>query len=203
LAYIKEHKSPIDFFSWHSYSGVEATVAMDDFLHRTLAEYGYEGLETQLNEWNNAYGNEKHGTSLASASVAAMMCAMQTRAHTDMLCYYDSRMLASAYGGLFAPLTYAPVCTYYSFFAFGELYALGTQVETSCDDTKVYALAATNGEKKAMMIVNTDEKDKEITLNLDGEWTVSLIDKEHLLERVEYDPSRFVLKTNQVAFLEQ
>lgn len=202
LAYIKKHNSPIDFFSWHSYYDVEKTLMMEQFLHRTLTEYGYGDLETQLNEWNNAFGTENFGTSFASASVAAMMCAMQNT-HTDMLCYYDSRLQASSYGGLFAPLTYTPVCTYYSFAAFGELYALGTQVETSCENSKVYTLAATDGTENAIMVVNTDEADKEISLNLDGKWTISLIDREHLLEPTDYDPTHFVLKANQVAFLKQ
>ncbi len=202
LSYIKEHHSPIDFFSWHSYATVERTLVMADFLHKTLTEYGYGDLETHLNEWNNANGNENFGTSFASASVAAMMCAMQNT-HTDMLCYYDSRLQASAFGGLFAPLTYEPVCTYYSFAAFGELYALGTQVEASCDDSKIYTLAATNGTEKAIMIVNTADEDKDISVDVDGEWTVSLIDREHLLEPINHNPEKFVLKANQVAFLKQ
>jgi len=202
LAYIKEHHSPIDFFSWHSYSTVERTLVMDDFLHRTLTEYGYGNLETHLNEWNNANGNDKFGTSLASASVAAMMCAMQN-AHTDMLCYYDSRLQASAFGGLFAPLTYQPVCTYYSFLAFGELYTLGTQVASSTDDKEIYTLAATDGEKKAIMIVNTAREARELTVNVDGSWTVSLIDREHLLTETDLCAQRFTLQPNQVAFLTQ
>ena len=202
LNYIKEHNSPIDFFSWHSYATVERTQVMADYVHRILTEYGFEHLETHLNEWNNAYGNEHHGTSFASASVASMMCAMQNT-HTDMLCYYDTRLQASTYGGFFAPLTYEPVCTYYPFLAFGELYELGTQVYSACDDKKIYTLAATDGKKKAIMIVNTDEEDKDLSLSLDGNWTLALIDREHLSEIVDYDPSRFILKANQVAFLKQ
>ena len=164
LKYIKEHGSPIDFFSWHSYYNVRKTLIMDKFLQSTLQEYGFEGLETQINEWNNAngtsFGLTVHGTSFASASVASMMLAMQD-AHVDMLCYYDTRLEASAYGGFFAPLTQEPVCTYYSFVAFGRLYALGTQVqcEVACDTDGLYAVAATNGKKNALMISNqTGEK---------------------------------------------
>ena len=159
LAYIKEHGSPIDFFSWHSYHRTEKTVIMDEFLHRTLAEYGYTDIETQLNEWNNAsgtaYGSTVHGSSFASASVASMMLAMQD-AHADMLCYYDARLTASAYGGFFAPMSSDPVSTYYSFVAFGRLYALGTQVKTEivCEAKGLYAVAATNGKKHALMISN-------------------------------------------------
>lgn len=89
-----------------------------------------------------------------------MMIAMQN-AHTDMLCYYDTRLQASTYGGFFAPLTYEPVSTYYAFAAFGRLYALGTQTETTVENApgEFYALAATNGQKNALLLVNrTGEK---------------------------------------------
>ena len=159
MQYVKEHSSPIDFFSWHSYYNVEKTLIIDKFLHLTLKEYGYEGLETHLNEWNNAngttYGSAAHGSSFASASAASMMLAMQD-ARTDMLCYYDAQLQASSYGGFFAPLTYQPVSTYYSFVAFGRLYALGTQIKTevACEKKGLYAVAATNGKKNALMISN-------------------------------------------------
>ena len=166
LPYIKEHGSPMDFFSWHSYFNTENTRLLDEFIHRKLTEYGYGEIETQLNEWNNAPGNKKHGSSLASASAAAMMLAMQD-SHVDMLCYYDSRLGASAYGGFFAPMTFEPVCTYYSFAAFGRLYALGTQVEAAveCEDKGFYALAASNGKKNAVMLVNQTGKVQELTFD--------------------------------------
>jgi len=104
---------------------------------------------------------------------------------------------------LFAPLTYQPVCTYYSFLAFGELYTLGTQVASSTDDKEIYTLAATDGEKKAIMIVNTAREARELTVNVDGSWTVSLIDREHLLTETDLCAQRFTLQPNQVAFLTQ
>ena len=197
LEYIKAHHSPIDFFSWHSYSDVKKTRQMARFLDRVLTQYGYGDLETHLNEWNNAFGNENHGTSYASAAVAAMMCAMQNE-KTEMLCYYDARLQASAYGGLFAPLTYEPVCTYYSLYAFGELYALGTQVECSCTEEGIYAIAATDGEKKAILIVNANADAEELSLPISGEWQATLIDHEHLGTTVKMDPASFRLEGNQV-----
>ena len=189
LKYIKANGSPIDFFSWHSYYNVEKTVIMEAFVQKTLAEYGYAGLETQLNEWNNAngtaYGSAKvHGSSFAAASVASMMLAMQD-AGVDMLCYYDTRLQASAYGGFFAPLTSEPVCTYYSFVAFGRLYALGTQVQTtvSCEESGLYAVAATNGKKHALMISNQTGKAQ--PLHIEGvdlsDARLYVIDQRHLL----------------------
>jgi len=185
MKYIREHASPIDFFSYHSYYNVEKTIVTDAYLHRELAKYGYAGLETHLNEWNNAHENRLHGTSYASAAVAAMMIAVQQRGDTYMLCYYDTRLQASAYGGFFAPLTYEPVCTYYSFVAFGKLYALGTQAETviESENKGVYALAATDGKKNALMIVNqTGEAQKLQLEGVDiGNAQIHKIDGKHLM----------------------
>ena len=68
----------------------------------------------------------------------------------DMLMYYDARYAAiSAYAGFFDVATLEPSCVYYSFLAFGELYALENAVKCSCSEEGVYTLAAKNGEKKS------------------------------------------------------
>ncbi len=166
MKYIREHGSPIDFFSYHSYYNVEKTLVTDAYLHSWLEKYGYAGLETHLNEWNNVHDGKLHGTSYAAAATAAMMIAVQQRGSTYMLCYYDTRLQASTYGGFFAPLTFEPVSTYYTFVAFGKLYALGMQTETVIEGENegVYALAATNGEKNALMIVNQTGEMQELQL---------------------------------------
>lgn len=94
-----------------------------------------------------------------------MMLGMH-RSHTYMLCYYDKRLDASTYGGFFAPLTREPVCTYYSFAAFGELYSLGKEVSSESEDKEVYAVAATDGVRKAIMIANPTECEKKIEMNV-------------------------------------
>lgn len=184
LKYIRAHQSPIDFFSWHSYSDVDKTLVMDAYLQKTLAEHGYAGLETHLNEWNNAHEAALHGSSFASAAAAGMMAAMQDGG-TYMMCYYDSRLQASTYGGLFAPLTYEPVSTYYAFAAFGKLYALGTQVEVVIEgaEGEFYAIAATNGEKNALYVVNRSGKTQELQLEgVDiGNAQIHKIDGKHLM----------------------
>ncbi|MBQ3057500.1 MAG: hypothetical protein IJD00_00950 [Clostridia bacterium] len=202
LEYIKKHSSPIDFFSWHSYSDVEKTLVMDNYLHRMLCEYGYGDLERQLNEWNNAHDRLHHGTSYACAATAAMLCAMQN-SHTDMLCYYDARLIASAYGGFFAPLTFEPVCTYYSFAAFGQLYALKNQVECELEPSKVgiYAVAAADDDKKAVMIANHTEADEQIRLNIGGEFSVYILDQNHFITKADIKAEDFTLNANQVVLI--
>ena len=172
---------------------------MDEFLHSVLSRFGYGGLERQLNEWNNAHDPLQHGTSFASAAAAAMLCAMQY-SHTDMLCYYDAKLTAGAYGGFFAPLTYKPTATYQVFKAFGQLYALKNQVSCKMQD-KVWAVAATDGVKKAVMVVNYAEEEKAIELSVGENFAVYLIDKEHAIERTDINAKSFVLQPNQVALV--
>ena len=202
LDYIKEHGSPIDFFSWHSYAKVEKTLVIDSFIHQKLTEYGYGDLERHLNEWNNAHENRLFGTSEASAANAAMICAMQN-SHTDMLCYYDTRLTASSYGGFFAPLTYEPTCTYHAFAAFGELYALRHQVECTLDHPEdgMYAVAAADKSRKAVMIVNHSEESRQIYTNIEKDCSVYLIDQDHFITQTDFSVTDLTLEPNQVVLI--
>lgn len=200
LKYIKEHNAPLDFFSWHSYSNTERTVIMSEFLNKALKEFGYEGVETHLNEWNNALERRMRGTSYAAARFASMMLAMQNTT-TDMLCFYDAQLGVSQYGGLFNPVDFKPFCGYYSFVAFGQLYELKNQTECVCDNSEIYALSASDGEKNAIMISNPTEEDKNLKISVDSNYIVYIIDEENHLTKTEFNPCRFTLSKNQVAFV--
>ena len=137
MKYVKEHKVPIDFFSWHSYAETYATIGYDNWLHKELISLGYEGLETHLNEWD-PYAEEL-GTGHHSAEIAAMMIAMQN-GHPAVCCIYDMRTANAPYCPLFNPITHKPIHGYYSMVAFNTLYRLGTQVESVCDTDALYTL---------------------------------------------------------------
>ena len=127
-----------------------------------------------------------------------MMIAMQYK-KTDILCYYDARIGQSVYGGLFDPLSYKPLCTYYSLKAFGELYSLGNSVAVNCPKRDgIYALGATDGSSRAALIVNTC-KETRLYTNLTGR--VYLVDHDHMLEATDLNPADFVLGENQVALV--
>lgn len=198
LDYIKEHNAPLDFFSWHSYASVEHNLAMERFAEETLEKKGFGDAEIHLNEWNNAYQRELRGTSYASANAAAMMCAMHST-KADVMCYYDARIASSMYGGLFDANFAVPVSTYYSFKAFGELYALGNCVESSVNG--VYALAAVSddGTKKAVLVTNTGE-DTVLNTNL-KDMQAYLIEKDIFLEETKLDLSAFKLGKNQTLLI--
>ena len=199
-AYIREHDSPIDFFSWHCYSDVKTAMLFAQVLETVKHKYGYDGLETHLNEWNNAHNRKLNGSSYASAAATAMMCAMQN-GPTDVLCYYDSRINASNYCGLFDPMTLQPVSTYYALAAFGELYKLGQQVQCDTEDADIYAVAAVDGEKKAVLITNHTEESKTFVTGLDETFTVYLIDQEHHMEKTDWKASALQLAANQVVLV--
>jgi hypothetical protein len=200
--YVKEHNTPIDFFTWHSYAKVEKTLFLDGYIHKKLTEYGYGDLERHMNEWNNAHENRLFGTSEASASYAEMICAMQY-SHTDMLCYYDTRATAGGYSGFFAPLTYEPVCSYYVFLAFGEIFDLENQVECVFDKQEegVYAVAGAKDGKKIMMITNHSEQTRNVTLNAGDDMKVYLIDKDNYIAPTQLCAKDFEMKPNQVVVI--
>ncbi len=197
LDHVKKENAPLEFFSWHSYRIVEATVQMQLYVERVLAEQGIE-CEIHLNEWNNAHSPEGRGSSYAAAHATALLLAMQDT-EMAMMNYYDARLGPSPYAGMFNPITYQPFCLYYGFKAFGELYRLGTQVECSIEGEGLYAVAATDGEKKAVLLSNIGA-DRVIETDLAG-FAVYLVDETHSLEQVDLDPARLEMKENQVILL--
>ena len=201
IKYIKAHASPIDFFSWHTYGGIDTILPEADFVDKVLTENGYGHIETHLNEWNLSHDRKTNvGTSRASAHVMAMMLAMQHK-KTDMLMYYDAKYVSiSAYGGFYDVNTFEPSHVYYAFRAFGELYALGNEVECACPSGEVYALAAANGEARAVILSNLGE-DAELALALPDGFSVYVIDKDNLFAKTDLDPRAFVLKENTVAVI--
>ena len=211
FAHIKKTNAPIDFFSWHSYLGTEDTVAAAKYCEKVLQKHGYSHLETQMNEWNNcvidcepysaavAEGRRLFGTPEAAARAAAMMCAMQIHSKTDILCYYDARVGASVYGGMFHPISLEPTPLYYSFAAFGELYRLGEQAECVYEQTNgVYALAAMGEGKKAILFVNSSKEDVQVESNLAPSMTAYAIDEEKKLDLALVNPKKFTLKASTV-----
>lgn len=201
MEYIKEHNSPIDFFSWHTYEKVDVACVEAEFVDKVLTEYGYGHIETHMNEWNLSHDRLiNKATSFASANDMAMMIGMH-RTKTDMLMYYDARHAAvSAYAGFYDVVTFELTCVYYAFKAFGELYALGNEVECSSSQDNVFALAAKDGDKKAIILTNIGS-DVNVELNLDDAFEAYIIDKDHLMTKTESNPKDFVLKENTILFL--
>ncbi|MBR4769216.1 MAG: hypothetical protein IK088_09615 [Lachnospiraceae bacterium] len=153
--YIREHGCPIDFFSWHSYQNTKNTIIWAKALKEKLERYGYGDLPTHLNEWNPYH--MEHGTAHHGAEVAAMMLGMQYEPAVHVMCIYDMRYIAGDYAPLFDAY-HRPTYAWYALAAFNKLYQLKGQAELQCDTEDLYAVAATDGKKKALMMANLTGK---------------------------------------------
>ncbi len=181
MKYVKEHGAPIDFFSWHCYNSMDNLLKHCSWVREQLDSYGFTSTESHLNEWNPA--RDRRHTAEQSAFVAKAMIGAQNLP-LDMLMIYDARMDGSLYSAFATPShKLVPSHTYYVYAAFAHLYRLGTQVELTCDTQNVYALAAGDGEKHALMITNLTDKAQELNISgvdlSNARWHI--IDDEHRL----------------------
>lgn len=203
-----QHTSPLDFFSWHSYADRDSNIAFAEYVRKMLDKHGFTSTESILNEWNP--GIELRGTTADSSKIAAMFIVMQN-SPVDMLSYYDGYMDTS-YGGMFNPLTRSPFKAYYSFKAFNALYRLGDQCSLQGERKDgqitdgVYALAAMNGEKTAVLLSNTSETCI-VTLPDNGKHSYKLfmLDQDNDLECTDTlkPGDGFILSRRAVALLEE
>lgn len=191
LSYIREHGSPMDFFSWHSYTTTGKNAQYIAYVKETLAKAGYGDSEIICDEWNynpteNGQLDRRYG-----ANQTSMLLMFQNEG-LDKAHYYNGDDEGSLWAGLFVDRQ--PSTAYYGFWAFGQLYQLGHQAEIKnrklADD--LYAVAATGEDGQALLIANVSEKrdrvlkidagdyavDKCMTVNENREWVeIPLPDK--------------------------
>lgn len=198
LAYLKEHGTPIDFFSWHIYSNTPDQILKIERETRALMDsYGYEKAESILNEWNYVKGwtgdewvySLRMEKRLKGSSFIASVVAGSQYEPLDMLMYYDARPCSM--NGLFSTdIVSDRLKGYWAINFFGELYRLGTAVQVASDDTTLYAAAAKSEDAFSLMVTYFEDKDaatpKRVALHLtdlpiDGnaEVTFRKIDRDH------------------------
>jgi len=131
------------------------------------------------------------------------MIVMQN-APVDMLMYYDANVM-SPYCGLFNPIDHGVFNTYYSFYIFGQLYALGEQVECYSDRDGVYVLAARGEQGSAIAIVNHTGEKQQISLSFEGETgenaKIFSVDEDRAFLEVDEDLSCFSILPNGLKFV--
>ncbi|MBO5212141.1 MAG: hypothetical protein J6B60_01225 [Clostridia bacterium] len=183
MAISNEGNVPLDFFSWHWYWTEPRDVSLKaSRIKRIMEKYGYGKAESILNEWNYVrswttefvYSIKQIIGMKGAAFTGACMSACQNNPDIDMLMYYDAR--PTAFNGLWDFYTYEPLKGYYAFYAYANLYELGTQAENISDDENVYVVSAKNAEKVGAMITyyteNDNENSKYITIDVAG-WDMS------------------------------
>ena len=173
LAYIRAHSTPMDFFSWHSYTTAEKNAQYIEYVRKKLNKAGYGDAEIIIDEWNfNPTENEKIDRRYGANQTAMLL--MFQNSGVDMAHYYCADLLpSSVHAGMFLKGG-VPSPAYYGFWAFGQLYALGSQAEIKnlrlADG--LYAVAATGEAGQALLIANISEK-RDRPLKIDaGEYTV-------------------------------
>lgn len=166
LERISKENAPLDFFSYHWYwtqpYDMSAKITR---VRKIVDDAGYKNAETILNEWNYVrgwvdefvYSIEQMVGMKGAAFMAACMTAGQKNPGIDMLMYYDARPCAM--NGIFDMYTYRPLKGYFTIYSYANIYELGTEAYSECDDEDVYVIPATDGSKKSIMLTYYAEDD--------------------------------------------
>ncbi len=163
LAAARDNDWPLDFFSFHSYSGPREALRQVRFADELLSRYGFgpDRCERIFNEWLPSPWLGVLGTAKQAANVAAELIGLQN-GPCDIACIYDARCAPGQYSPLFNSLTQKPHKAYYAFTAFNELRKAGTAVRCTLSDPALYAAAAAGGGRFALMVANPSDRDIEV-----------------------------------------
>jgi hypothetical protein len=170
LDYIEKNKTPMDFFSWHSYTTTEKNSIYIDYVREKLEKAGYGETEIIIDEWNyNPTENEKIDRRYG-ANQTSMLIMFQNK-KVDLAHYYCADCLpSSVHAGMFLKGG-KPSTAYYGFWAFGQLYKLGSQakIKNLRLYDGLYAVAATGEDGQALLIANiSDKRDRRIGIDAGG-----------------------------------
>ncbi|NLA77806.1 MAG: hypothetical protein GX851_08290, partial [Clostridiales bacterium] len=157
LDYIAEHKTPLDFFSWHSYTTTEKNEQYIEYVRESLRNAGCGDTEIICNEWNyNPTDNNKIDRRYGANQTSMLL--MFQNAGLDMAHYYCATSDYALHAGMFVP-DQKPSSAYYGFWAFGQLFNMKNQVKISGSMPEgMYAVAARDGENAGLLVSNVSEK---------------------------------------------
>ncbi len=169
LKMIKEENLPLDFYSWHIYTGDELELlAHAKYVRETLDSFGLTETESHLNEWNiHAEGRgfpSKHTMEGATFN-AAVLSMLQETPYLDKAMYYAFQA-RTVYNGFIHPITNEVEYPWFSFVAFGELYALKNHADVKVEGEHIYATAATDGNTSGVLLSNFKNEDGVIETEL-------------------------------------
>ena len=185
LAFCRDNKLPLDFFSWHAYHGNPDEPVADAAAARVLLDkYGFTNTESQMNEWRylptfaglrpkdrKSYENgsvrrlfeETRGVKGASFCVAVLLKLQDSP--LDMANYYCAGTtpwsMFDEYG--------VPSKVFYAFKAFNQLVLLQSRVACeSSPETGLTSCAAMSDDKKSigLLLGNFDSKPRSVLISL-------------------------------------
>lgn len=196
IAYCREHRLPLDFFTWHTYAGDPGQILNNALkVRKLLDEAGFAKTESHLNEWNymsavaeegldenvwqqlwrpeggafrrNLFERQKNEE---GASFVAAVFAMLQDAPVDEANYYDGQP-HELYSGLFDAYG-IPQKTYQVFEKFQEMCGYGRRISLTVGETAVgvygFAVVAEDGAELAIWISNFSGKSRRYSVVVDG-----------------------------------
>ena len=159
LEYIKNEGAPLDFFTWHNYRGYRGVSVYASYVRETLDKFGYTHTETHCNEWSV---NMQIGTQADCAVRTFLEILAYQNSAVDAAMAYDGRINGVDYAMLFNPETQRPRHSYFCFKSFNRLYRLKNQVEISTSDQDLAVIAASDGKRGGIIVINATDSAKEL-----------------------------------------
>ena len=194
---MQEREVPMDFFSWHRYTGDPHAFTQAAHGYRELMnDCGYRSAEMLLDEWNymENWGNQPDSfrklVGIRGASFCAASLIEMQKSPVDLAAYFEADVIKEwcglwevedmAIGSLGANSLgrLKPRKPFAAFRDFGKLYRIGQEVFSESDDGNVYICAAAD-EKDACALIavrDMEEGTCEISLmNTQPGFSVSVI----------------------------
>ena len=168
LGAVRANDWPLDFFSFHSYSGPTEVLRQIRYADELLTSYGFtrERTERVFNEWLCYVG--QNGTARQAAGIAAELIDLQN-GPCDIACVYDARCGVGSYSPLFNPLDDEPHKAYFAFVAFNELRKRGLSCRVRVEgDSDLHAAAARGGDGVAVFLANDSDRQIPVVYDTEG-----------------------------------
>lgn len=179
IKYARQRNLDIDFVSWHIYTRNPADVIdRGEMIHRMMAQYGYAGAQSILDEWNfgpldwqplfvDADATRTYFDSTQNATGAAFDAAFLMAledAHVDIATFYTG---TSAIWGLFTA-SGVPQKPYYAFLAFSDLLRSPNRLaQTSPTTSPVRVIAGIADDRQTIRIFISNPSNEAQALRFD------------------------------------
>jgi xylan 1,4-beta-xylosidase len=209
LLYCQQHRTPIDFVSWHMYTqDPHQVVRHANEIHQLMTQYGFQNAESILDEWNYSPSDwrkmfvdpvatreyfDAAEDSFGAAFDATVMTDLQD-APVDIATFYSGTTFM---WGLFTS-SGAPQKPYYSFLAFQRLLETPKRLAIKpLNEGNLVALAGVSEDSKTVrvLVTNPDRKKMRVRLEISHlPWSSGsvyeqrIVDSGHDLSTVESGP---------------
>ena len=188
LDYVTAKGVPCDFVSWHYYGTDAAEAGRLAKQVKTMVRKAGLKVPVFNTEWNALELDEQgiiqcpDARNMTGAAFDAAFMMQMEAAKTDLSVYYDA-MSAAPWGAMYDTCSYTVNKPLYSFVAFSKLYQLGSRMAVKTLGKDVYAMAAKNEDKFALLVSVCQDKRDALELNLPaGKKRIRLLDEKHDLE---------------------